>query len=84
MGRLFSALLSKNTLKAALNQKAERVPPFRKAVPTLKNRYRIVGIFWTIGIPTTLLEFYLLHGVVDREKKFYYKKIRDELREKGY
>jgi len=56
--------------------------PFRKVESdkVTWNRYKLVGTFWAIGIPTALTFFYFLQLQVEKEKKFYYKQIRDELR----
>jgi len=56
--------------------------PFRKVETdsVTWNRYKLVGTFWAIGIPTTLTCFYFLQLRIEEEKKFYYKQIRDEIR----
>lgn len=80
--RLFTRLFNKNSLKAVKAAQEPRKLPNQKEFEGLpKNPYKLVGVFWAIGIPTTLILFYFETLLVDAEKKFYYKQIRDELRE---
>jgi len=91
MARLFSRLLFKNTSKQVPEniEVPVKTPVNRPEVPfrNIKvekvpvNRYKLVGTFWAIGIPSALTLFYFLQLQVEKEKKFYYKQIRDEIRQ---
>lgn len=83
MGRLFAALFNKNTVKAVTEATGPKLPNFQKEASDKgpKNPFKLVGLFWSIGIPATLVEFYFLQKQVESEKRFYYKLIRDDLRQ---
>jgi len=79
MGRLYKALFNKNSLKK-VQEKVAKIPFQKETKPIARNHYRILGFFWTIGIPLTLVEFYFVHKKIESEKKDFFIQLRDETR----